>query len=121
MPVVKPSTTGNGTISMARPMALSPIRITITPAITASSGTCWTPCWAITGSNTTVIAPVGPEICRWLPPNTAATMPATTAVIRPAAAPTPDATPKPSASGNATMPTVTPASRSRAQLWRNSA
>lgn len=81
----------------------------------ASRGTVATPCVAITGSSTTVMAPVGPDTCRWLPPNTAATTPATMAVTSPAAAPTPEATPKPSANGRATTPTVTPASRSLAQ------
>ena len=92
---------------------MRPIRITITPAITASNGTCWTPYWAITGSSTTVIAPVGPDTCRFDPPKTAATTPATIAVIRPAPAPIPEVTPNASASGSATTPTVTPAIRSR--------
>src|SRR5690554_2201297 len=43
----------------------------------------------------------------------AATAPATTAVAKPACAPKPDATPKASARGKATMATVTPAMRSR--------
>ena len=63
------------------------------------------------------MAPVGPEIWKFEPPNTAATMPAITAVTMPAVAPAPDVTPKPSASGNATNATVTPASRSTRQ-WR---
>ena len=46
--------------------------------------------------------------------------PATIAVIRPAAAPAPDEIPNPRASGSATMPTVTPASRSRRQLFGTS-
>ena len=58
------------------------------------------------------IAPVGPDTCTEEPPNTAATIPATMAVTMPAVAPTPDATPKPSAKGSATIPTVTPATRS---------
>ncbi len=68
---------------------------------------------ATTGSRTTVIAPVGPETWRFDPPKTAATVPATTAVARPACAPRPDATPKASASGSATIATVMPATRSR--------
>ena len=44
--------------------------------------------------------------------------PATIAVISPASAPTPELTPKASASGRATMPTVTPAMRSARQLAR---
>lgn len=56
--------------------------------------------WVATmGMSTTVIAPVGPLTCTLLPPKTAARIPATMAVVIPAAAPTPDATPKPSARG----------------------
>ena len=38
------------------------------------------PCAATIGTSTTVIAPVGPETCTWLPPKIAATVPATMAV-----------------------------------------
>ena len=80
-----------------------------------------TPRSATIGTSTTVIAPVGPDTCRLDPPNTAAAAPATIAVTSPAVAPTPDATPKASANGNATTATVTPASRSLPQPPRSSA
>jgi hypothetical protein len=75
----------------------------------ATGTTADAPKWATIGSSTTVIAPVGPETWKFDPPKTAATKPATIAVMRPAAAPTPDATPNASASGSATTPTVIPA------------
>ena len=56
------------------------------------------------GTSTTVIAPVGPLTWTRLPPNTAASAPATIAVTSPAPAPMPELTPKPSASGSATRP-----------------
>ena len=49
------------------------------------------------------MAPVGPLTCTFDPPNTAATMPATTAVTSPAAGPTPELTPNASASGMAVV------------------
>ena len=70
------------------------------------------------GTSTTVMAPVGPETWNREPPKIAATTPATTAVINPAVAPMPDETPNPSASGNATMPTVRPAMTSRRTVWK---
>ena len=94
MPMVNPSTTETGMNSTARPTAVSAMAMTRRPARMASSGTVATPCLAITGSSTTVMAPVGPDTCRWLPPNTAATTPATMAVTSPAAAPTPGSDPE---------------------------
>ena len=67
------------------------------------------------------MAPVGPETWTWEPPMTAATSPATIAVMSPASAPTPELTPNASASGNATMPTVIPASTSVRQDCRSAA
>jgi hypothetical protein len=58
------------------------------------------------------MAPVGPDTWTGDPPITAATRPATIAVMSPASAPTPELTPNASASGRATMPTVIPARRS---------
>ena len=65
------------------------------------------------------MAPVGPDTWTCEPPMTAATRPATTAVMSPASAPTPELTPKASASGRATIPTVMPASRSVFQEERS--
>ena len=73
------------------------------------------------GTRTTVMAPVGPLTCTRLPPKTAATAPATIAVTSPAVAPMPELTPKPSARGRATRPTITPAVRSReGRAWAQS-
>ena len=69
----------------------------MTPASTLTTATAPMPCAATMGASTTTIAPVGPETCTFEPPNTAAMTPATIAVISPAAAPAPDAMPKPSA------------------------
>ena len=71
------------------------------------------------GTSTTVIAPVGPDTCRLDPPKTAANAPATTAVVRPAAAPSPEEIPKPSASGSATIATVRPASQVAPRLMEH--
>ena len=67
------------------------------------------------------IAPVGPETCTGEPPKTAAMRPATIAVMRPASALRPELTPNPSASGSATMPTVSPESRSVRHVRRAAA
>ncbi len=93
----------------------------ITPASTASGYTTARPWLATNGISTTVIAPVGPLTCRFEPPKIAATAPATTAVTRPMVGPTPVATLNASASGSATMPTVSPAARSRPQDVRSPA
>ena len=58
------------------------------------------------------MAPVGPDTWNREPPKTAATAPATTAVVSPAAAPSPVEMPNPKASGRATSATIRPASRS---------
>src|SRR4051812_22957471 len=93
----------------------------ITPAITPTINTPAAPNWAMTGTSTTVIAPVGPDTCRFEPPNTAATAPATTAVTSPACAPSPEVTPNANANGNATTATVSPASRSARGARRTAA
>ena len=104
-----------------RPSPLRPIPTTITPAIMATEATAATPSWATIGTNTTAMAPVGPETCTDDPPKTAATIPATMAVMIPAVAPTPEATPNPKARGRATTPTVNPARRSPRHDWRRPA
>ena len=63
----------------------------------------------------------GPDTCTFEPPNTAATSPATIAVTSPASAPSPVAMPKPRARGNATTPTVRPATRSACHVRGTSA
>ncbi len=121
MPSVKPSITGHGMNVTARPRPVTPQTSTITPATIVTSATLARPCCATIGASTTAIAPVGPDTCTFEPPNTAATRPATTAVISPAAAPTPELMPNANASGSATTPTVTPAKRSVRHDFRNPA
>src|SRR5437763_17033094 len=89
-----------------------PATTTTAPARTPTVKTALAPYWCTTGTNTTVMAPVGPETCTLEPPNTAATSPATIAVISPAVAPSPLVIPNASANGNATTPTLMPASTS---------
>jgi hypothetical protein len=58
-------------------------------------------------------APVGPPICTRLPPKAEIKNPPMIAVQSPCVGVTPDAIPNPIASGNATIATVIPASKSR--------
>ena len=58
------------------------------------------------------MAPVGPDTCRFDPPKTAATSPATIAVVSPAAGLKPAEMANAKASGSATTPTVMPAKTS---------
>ena len=112
MPSVKPSITGHGITATARPSRSTAAMSTMTPAMIVTSATTPAPCAATMGPSTTTIAPVGPDTWMFEPPNTAATSPATIAVMSPASAPAPELTPNASASGSATMPTVRPAMRS---------
>ena len=61
---------------------------------------------------TTVIGPVGPEICDGVPPNSAAKKPTIIAPYKPAIAPAPDDTPKAKAKGKATTAAVIPPNKS---------
>jgi hypothetical protein len=54
------------------------------PASKPTTNTASTPWRATIGTNTTVMAPVGPDTCTLDPPNTAATSPAMIAVTNPA-------------------------------------
>ena len=67
----------------------------------------------------TVMGAVGPEICDRVPPNTEAKKPTAIAPYRPAAAPMPEAMPKPSATGNATTMEVTPPKMSPRRVARS--
>ena len=118
IPSVKPSITGQGMNDTARPSRSRPAARTMIPARMLTTTTAPAPCDATMGTRTTTMAPVGPETWTFDPPKTAAMTPATIAVTRPASAVSPALTPKPSASGSATMPTVRPASRSRRQVRR---
>ena len=119
IPAVKPSTTGSGMYFIARPAPVNASKSSMSPASTPTTSTPSAPWLATMGINTTVIAPVGPLTWTLLPPKTAARIPATMAVVIPAAAPTPDATPKPSARGRATRATMRPAERSRPIVARD--
>ncbi len=119
MPRVNPSITGHGMNVTARPRPTTPATSTIRPDMMVTIAMLPIPCSATIGARITAIAPVGPDTWTCDPPKTAATSPATTAVMSPAAAPTPDEMPNASASGNATTPTVTPARTSARQLVRN--
>lgn len=121
MPSVNPSMTGHGMKETARPSRSTPARTTRMPARRVTTTTAPGPWLATIGTRTTTIAPVGPDTCTCEPPKTAAITPATTAVTRPASALRPELTPKPSASGSATMPTVTPATRSPRHVRRSPA
>ena len=91
MPSVKPSITGQGMNVTARPRPVTPRPARSPRRAIVTSATLARPCCATIGASTTAIAPVGPDTWTFEPPNTAATRPATTAVISPAAAPTPGA------------------------------
>ena len=118
IPRVKPSITGSGMKRTYRPSPAMAMTTSSRPAMRPTTSTPLAPYSATIGTSTTVMAPVGPEICRLLPPKTAATVPATIAVISPAAAPRPDVIPKANANGKATTPTVMPAMRSRPGAMR---
>ena len=64
----------------------------------------------------TVIGPVGPEICKGVPPKSEAKKPKTMAPISPAVGPSPEATPNARASGSATMADVKPPKKSNFKL-----
>ncbi|MNN36072.1 hypothetical protein D3C81_1499480 [compost metagenome] len=68
--------------------------------------------------STTMNAPVGPAICRRLPPNIDTASPATMAVYSPCSGLAPDAIANAIASGSATTPTITPDTRLGSQLAR---
>ena len=98
-------------------MRKTPIRIIIAPARkkqnrmlgTASSREPLCPMInVIIAAETTVIGPVGPLICVFVHPNSAAKIPKPIAPYSPAAAPKPDCTPKANARGKATIPAVMP-------------
>ena len=63
---------------------------------------------AKTPAKTTIIGPVGPDICDGVPPNRAAKKPTNIAPYTPAMGPAPEASPKARARGSATTPAVNP-------------
>ena len=116
MPDVKPMITGIGMKPMSRPSRSTPAASSKMPAAKHAKNTPCSPCVATMPMSTALIAPVGPEIWYDAPPSSAITIPAMIAVTRPAAAETPDETPKASASGSATAHTVRPARTSFASF-----
>ena len=121
MPTVKPSMTGHGRYARSRPTRASDATTTSDAGHQTDEQDGVAPYRETIGTSTTVIAPVGPDTCTFEPPKTAATTPATIAVIKPAVAPRPLVIPKASASGSATTPTVTPATTSPRHVCRNPA
>ncbi len=77
MPVMKPEITGSGIRLMYRPMRRRPNRICNSPAsmttVKATAGSAAN-CVKMV-AETTVMGPVGPEICDGVPPNSAANSP----------------------------------------------
>ena len=92
------------------PKPSTPKRICIRPArMTVANTSDKSPLRdAKTPAKTTIIGPVGPEICEGVPPNRAAKKPTNIAPYTPAIGPAPEASPKARARGSATTPAVRP-------------
>ena len=84
IPTVKPSSTGQGTNWIDAPEAGRGPSEDDHPGDDGDRRNGPVPSWATIGASTTAMAPVGPETCTDDPPKTAATMPATMAVMIPA-------------------------------------
>ena len=69
MPAVKPTITGAGMNLMTPPMRARPITSSIAPAISVATCSPAMPYWAVMPERIAMNAPVGPAICRRLPPN----------------------------------------------------
>ncbi len=80
MPAVKPRITGAGMNLMMPPSRATPSSSTITPAISVAICRPSMPWVAVMPERMTMKAPVGPAICRRLPPQVDTTSPATIAV-----------------------------------------
>src|SRR6266576_2870518 len=103
---------------MAPPRRTAPKMTRITPAMMVAAASPSTPCRCTMAYPMTTNAPVGPPICTRDPPKAEMRNPATIAVKRPRSGVTPLAIANAIASGNATMPTMTPATRSDANCDR---
>ena len=108
IPFVKPTITGFGIRRIYFPSFNRPIIISKIPARTIEPTNPSMPYLSTMETSTTVIAPVGPEICALVPPNMEVIIPVQIAPYTPAAAPAPESTPKLSASGRATNATEIP-------------
>ena len=90
------------------------------PSITTVRASVRLDAWlAMITAMATAMGAVGPDIWDRVPPNTAAKKPTAIAPYRPAAAPSPDATPKASDTGNATTVEVIPPKRSPRNVSRS--
>ena len=115
MPLVKPMTTGRGMYFTAVPSPVTPSKTRITPAMRVHMNNPSMPYAATMPDTTTTKAPVGPAIWTREPPSAEIVNPAMTAQYRPFCGGTPELIANAMASGNATSPTVTPATRSLAK------
>jgi hypothetical protein len=102
--------------STARATRHIPSAICRRPAATVRAQVARQPSWATVPATITVSPAVGPLTSMGEPPRAPATIPPTTAAIRPAATGAPDAMAMPSERGSATRKTTKEASRS----WRRS-
>ena len=80
MPLVKPMVTGRGMNLTAAPRPVSPMTMSIAPAIIVTSARPATPNFATMPATITTNAPVGPPICMREPPSAEIKPPATIAV-----------------------------------------
>ena len=112
MPLVKPVTTGNGIYLIIVPNLHAPSTNKITPAISAQTTSACGPCDKTIGASNGTNAPAGPPICTREPPSSETKKPPMMAVKIPISGFSPDAMASAIASGNATMPTISPAVRS---------
>ena len=103
---------------MSVPNRSSPINTRRIPAIRVATSSPLMPYSVMIPSTMTMKAPVGPPICTELPPSAETTNPPMTAVISPTSGETPLAMAKAIAIGRATIPTMSPARRSRVSIPR---
>ena len=90
--------------------------IRMIPAMMVASCRPLTPNFAVIPARITMKAPVGPAICRRLPPKMDTAAPATIAVYSPCSGLTPEAIANAMAKGSATTPTMIPATRFGSQF-----
>ncbi|MCY1457367.1 hypothetical protein D9M68_1005330 [compost metagenome] len=80
IPAVKPTITGSGMNFMMAPRRVMPRSNRMAPAIMVAICRPSTPCLAVTPARMTMKAPVGPAICRRLPPSKVTSRPPMMAV-----------------------------------------
>ena len=111
-------TMGRGMNFTADPMPVTPSTINKTPAIMVQRKRPSTPCTAMMPAMTTTKAPVGPPIWVFDPPKRRNQESRDHGAINSRLRRQPDAMAKAIASGNATRPTVIPATKSSRNLLR---